>query len=422
MSDGEPMTATDTPMTPAPAEPDERAAFRAEVRAFLEAHAPRREPASTWAVNFHTDEASKARAFERGVRWQRLLAEHGLAGLSYPAGYGGRGGPPWREAIYAQEAAAYAATSGFISSTMAMLGPTLMKWGTEEQKRTLLPRMLRAEDTYCQLFSEPGAGSDLAGLATRADRDGDELVVNGQKVWNSSAQLCNRGMLLVRTDADEPKHRGITFLLVDMATPGIECRPLVQANGAREFNEVFLTDVRVPVSAVLGEIGGGWSVARTVLSNEAAFIGGGMSIVPANVRLRALAEHFDRTDDPVVRQRLAVSYSRDQIVKWLGARLAESFRRPDGHLDPSMLKLFATASRAHNGELAMAIGGVRVAVSEGDDEIAHWAQMELLTRYALSIGGGTTEVQKNNLGERALGLPREPRDDHLVPWKDVPRG
>jgi alkylation response protein AidB-like acyl-CoA dehydrogenase len=399
-----------------------RAEFRAEVRAFLEAHAPRRRPSSMWSVNFHTDEDAQARAFEDGRRWQQLLSEHDLAGLAYPAEYGGRGGSPWQDAIYQQEAAGYAASAGFISSTMSMLGPTLLRWGTEEQKRTLLPRMLSAEDTYCQLFSEPGAGSDLAGLATRAVRDGDELVVNGQKVWNSSAQFCNRGMLLVRTDPDVPKHRGITFLLVDMATPGIECRPLVQANGAREFNEVFLSDVRVPVSAVLGEVGAGWKVARTVLSNEAAFIGGGIPGVRAPDRLRSLAEQAGRTGDPTIRQGLATAHARDQIVQWLGTRLAESFRIPGApKVDPALLKLYATQSRVHNGQMAMAIGGAGVIASAPGDEVAHWAQVELLTRYALSIGGGTDEVQRNNVAERALGLPREPLTDHEIPWKDVPR-
>ena len=402
---------------------DERAAFRAEVQAFLEAHAPRRRPESTWSVNFHVDEVTQAEAFHDGVRWQQLLAEHGLAGLSYPVEYGGRGGPLWQDAVYQQEAAAYAGKAGFIASTMSMLGPTLLRWGTEEQKRELLPRMLSATDTYCQLFSEPGAGSDLAGLGTRAVRDGDEFVVTGQKVWNSSAQFCNRGMLLVRTDPDAPKHRGITFLLVDMATPGIECRPLVQANGAREFNEVFLSDVRVPVSAVLGEVDEGWKVARTVLSNEAAFIGGGSLGVRAPDRLRALAERFGRTDDPVIRQGLAASHARDLIVQWLGTRLGESFRLPGApKVDPALLKLYATQSRVHNGQMAMAIGGAALVASAPDDEVAHWAQVELLTRYALSIGGGTDEVQRNNVAERALGLPREPRDDHERPWKDVPRG
>jgi acyl-CoA dehydrogenase len=416
------MTATTTPTAAIEVEPDDRAAFRAEARAFLEAHAPRRKASSIWTVNFHTNADTQARAFENGCRWQRLLAEHRFAGLTYPKEYGGRGAPAWQEQIFQQEAAAYVATAGFISSTMSMLGPTLLRWGTEEQKRTLLPRMLSAQDTYCQLFSEPGAGSDLAGLSTRAVRDGDDFLVTGQKVWNSSAQFCTRGMLLVRTDPDAPKHRGITFLLVDMDSPGIECRPLVQANGAREFNEVFLTSVRVPVSAVLGEIDQGWSVARTVLSNEAAFIGGGAETVRPHQRVQALARHFDRSDDPVIRQGLAVSFARDQIVRWLGARLAESFRRPDAPtIDPALLKLFATESRAHNGELAMAIGGAGVLASVDGDEIAHWAQIESLTRYALSIGGGTNEVQKNNVAERALGLPREPSNDHERPWRDIPR-
>ena len=184
----------------------------------------------------------------RGRAWQQARYDAGLTGFTYPKEYGGQGADAWQEAIYEEEAAGYEASSGFIRSTIMMLGPTLMAFGTEEQKRELLPRLLSGEDAWCQLFSEPGAGSDLAGLACKAERDGDEFVVNGQKVWNSAAQWCDHGMLLARTNPDVPKHHGITFLLVDMDLPGIEVRPLIQATGAAHFNEVFFDNVRVPVA------------------------------------------------------------------------------------------------------------------------------------------------------------------------------
>jgi alkylation response protein AidB-like acyl-CoA dehydrogenase len=404
-----------------PTDTPEQAEFRAEVRAFLEAHATPRRAASPWAVTMHRSQEAARAAFEKGRAWQRTLFDNGFAGLTYPVELGGRGGSAWHERIYNEEARNFDASSGFVSATIAMLGPTLMKHATDEQKAFYVPRLLSAEYAFCQLFSEPGAGSDLAGLACRAVRDGDEFVVTGQKVWNSAAQFCNWGMLLVRTNPDVPKHRGITFLLVDMTTPGIEARPLVQATGASEFNEVFLEEVRIPVANVIGEIDGGWAPARTVLSNESAFIGGGSVAVGGRYpRLLDLAEMHGRRDDPTIRQALADYYIREKIVGVMGERIMAAVRqRQVPPVDPSALKLFTTESRVRSGNLAMAIRGADGLV--GDDEVAVWTQMELLGRYSISIGGGTNEVQKNNLAERALGLPREPRTDHEVPWKDVPR-
>ncbi|GMU78095.1 MAG: acyl-CoA dehydrogenase [Acidimicrobiia bacterium] len=411
------MSADDTIPTDSP----EQAEFRAEVRAFLGANAQPRREVSPWAVTMHRNQETQRAAFERGRAWQHTLFEHHLAGLTYPTEYGGRGGTAWHERIYQQEAARFDVSSGFIAATIAMLGPTLMKHANEEQRAHYVPRLLSGEYAFCQLFSEPGAGSDLAGLACRAERDGDEFVVTGQKVWNSAAQFCNWGMLLVRTNPDVPKHRGITFLLVDMSSPGVEARPLVQATGASEFNEVFLEAVRVPVANVVGDIDGGWAPARTVLSNESAFIGGGSLAVGGRyARLADLAARHDRLADPAVRQRLADYYARERIVALMGERIMAAVRRREvPPVDPSALKLFTTESRVRSGSLAVAIAGP--AGITGDDEVATWIQMELLGRFSISIGGGTTEVQKNNLAERALGLPREPRNDHELPWKDVPR-
>src|SRR6478735_1592124 len=280
---------TDTP---------EQAEFRAEVRDFLAANAQPKRDVSPWALNFHTTEEEGRADFERGRGWQHRLFDHRLAGLTYPTELGGRDGKPWHESIYREEAASYDVSSGFIASTIAMLGPTLMKHGTDEQKAEYVPKLLSGEYAFCQLFSEPGAGSDLAGLACKAVRDGDEFVVTGQKVWNSAAQFCNWGFLLGRTDPDLPKHRGITFILVDMTSPGIEVRPLVQPNGASHFNEVFFSEARIPVANVLGDINGGWAAARTVMSNESAFIGGGHAASTFD-KLKLLAERFGKADDPV---------------------------------------------------------------------------------------------------------------------------
>ena len=207
-----------------------------------------------------------------------------------------------------------------------MLGPTLLRHGTEDQKRRFMPGLLSGELAFCQLFSEPGAGSDLAGLSMRAERDGDEFVVNGQKVWNSQAQFCDWGFLLVRTNPDAPKHRGITFLLVQMATPGIEARPLVQMNGSAHFNEVFFDDVRIPVANVVGEIDGGWAPARTVLLNESAFIGDrkGTSVMSP---LSELARRHGLLDDPLVCQRLADAWARERMQRWMGETIQNAVRR-----------------------------------------------------------------------------------------------
>jgi alkylation response protein AidB-like acyl-CoA dehydrogenase len=410
------MTVTDTEATST--DTPEEAAFRAEARAFLVANAQPKREVSPWHVNFHTDPADARAEFETGRAWQKTMFDNKFAGLTYPVEYGGRGGHAWHERIFREEVSQFDVSSGFISSTIAMLGPTIVKHGTDEQKRTLLPRLLSGEDAYCQLFSEPGAGSDLAGLACRAVLDGDEFIVTGQKVWNSAAQWCNRGMLLVRTDPDVPKHKGITFLLVDMDRPGVEVRPLVQPTGASHFNEVFLEEVRVPVANVLGDINAGWGPARTVMSNESAFIGGGQG--GTHDRLVMLARMHGVDTDPMIRQELARHYTRERLLGIMGERILAAVReRKVPPMDPSILKLFVAQNKVVSGNLAMAMAGPAGLV--GVDETSPWIQAELVGRYGISIGGGTNEVQRNNLAERALGLPREIRTDHEMPWRDVPR-
>jgi alkylation response protein AidB-like acyl-CoA dehydrogenase len=401
--------ATDTP---------EEAAFRADVRAFLDANSVAKRERSPWALTYHTDQDAARQAFDDGRAWQGTRYAAGMTGFTYPKEVGGQGGDAWQERIYEEEAAQYEASSGFIRSTIMMLGPTLMAFGTDEQKRELIPRLLSGEDAWCQLFSEPGAGADLASLACRAVRDGDEFVITGQKVWNSAAQWCDHGMLLARTNPDVPKHHGITFFLVDMRSPGIEVRPLIQPTGASHFNEVFFDNVRVPVTDVLGDIDNGWPAARTVMANESAMIGGSSNTTFAN--LVRLAQTFDRTGDPVARQRLLECYVRERTLGLLAERIMGAIRRRERPpVDPSILKLSIALNKAVSGNVAVELAGA--AALQTDDEIGRWFGSELMSRYGISIGGGTNEVQRNNLAERALGLPKEPTASKDTPWSQLLR-
>lgn len=412
-----PMTSTNQDTTE-PTESTEQQAFRAQVRAWYDENATPKGDDSPWETNVHQNPEEAHRHFEASRAWQRRLFEAGYAGIAWPKAYGGGGGESWMTRIEREVALDYEEWTGFVGATIAMLGPALLRHASEDQKQEFLPKLLSAELTFCQLFSEPGAGSDLAALATRAERDGDKLIVNGQKVWNSSAQFCDWGFVLVRTNPDTPKHKGITFLLVDMSTPGIEVRPLRQINRSAHFNEVFLTDVRVPLANVVGEINEGWHLARTVLSNEAAFIAGAR--IPTRTKLIELANDQGCLTDPVLRQQLVDYYSREMIAAWMGEQIQQAIRRGAAPpLDPGLIKLMASKNKRLSGDLASRILGAELEAGSG--EKVYWARMELLGRYAISIGGGTDEVLKNNIGERSLQLPREPGYDKNQPWREIPR-
>ena len=399
-------------------EPADHAAYRAEVTAWYEANATPKRPDDPWATNVHVDPDAARAHFDNSRQWIGRLYEAGYSGIAWPAEYGGGGGESWMTRIEREISGGYEEWTGFPGATIAMLGPTLLRHGSEEQKKEYIPKLLSADITFCQLFSEPGAGSDLASLGTKAVLDGDEFVVNGQKVWNSSAQYTDWGFMLVRTDPDAPKHKGITFILVDMSSPGIEVRPLVQINKSAHFNEVFLNDVRIPAANVIGEINEGWGPARTVLSNESAFIAGNK--IPTGAKLRDLAALHGGADDPVIRNDLADFLSRERIAGWMGEQVQQAIRRGEmPPMDPGLLKLMASSNRRLAGDLAMRITGA--AGQAGSAPELAWAQAELMGRYSISIGGGTDEVLKNNIGERSLRLPREPGYDKSQSWKDIPK-
>ncbi|HEY8218144.1 MAG TPA: acyl-CoA dehydrogenase family protein [Acidimicrobiia bacterium] len=404
-------------------EAPELAAFRAEAVAWLEASSSRR----TRDVNeFKRRMSATAQSQEgelehvgRCKAWQRKLFDAGYAGINVPTEYGGQGRSSTEARVFQQEMARYEIDTGVFSVGLAMVIPTILTHGTEEQKLRHIPALLKGEAVWCQLFSEPGAGSDLAGLTTRAVRDGEEWVVDGQKVWNSFAHVADWGILLARTDWDVPKHRGITYFLVDMTTPGVEARPLRQITGVAHFNETFLDGVRIPADCVLGEVNGGWGVAQTTLMAERMLIGGGGMGLGWRDYL-ALAKHHGRTDDPLVRQRLAELYTRFEILKWLGerARAAAKSGNPTGP-ESSVAKLAISDHVAKNGDLVLALEGAHgMLYAEDAFEHGFWQQM-FLGQWGIRIGGGTEQVQRNILGERVLGLPPEARPDKTDVFRDV---
>jgi alkylation response protein AidB-like acyl-CoA dehydrogenase len=396
------------------------AAFRAEARAWLDAHAPAKGGPDDFSGGYLEGTADVHTHVARAKAWQKLLFEEGWAGITWPTRYGGRGGSSVESTIWNQEMGRYGVTVGPFAMGIGMAGPTILRHGTDEQKDRFLIPMLKGEEMWCQLFSEPEAGSDLAALRTRAVLDGDEWVVTGQKVWTSSAEVADWGILLARTDPDATKRKGITYFLVDMRTPGIEIRPLRQMTGSSHFSEVFLDQVRIPAAMVLGDVHGGWAVTQTTLMNERGLIAGGNKASDA-VALCALAQKLGRTDDPVLRQGLVDVWILQKIQTFHGYRLqtALSQGRQPGP-ETSIMKLFAAEYLRRLGNVALEVlgpDGMRAGEGPGGGD---W-QARFLHAPAIRIAGGSNEVQRNIIGERALGLPREPQVDD-VPFRDLLAG
>jgi alkylation response protein AidB-like acyl-CoA dehydrogenase len=392
----------------------EEAAFRAEARAWLEAHAERRRPDARPSLAAANDPGH----IEACRAWQHTLYEGGWAGITWPKAYGGRGGTANEARVFAQEERRFDVSTGMFAVAVGMVGPTLIAHGTPEQQQRYLDPMLRGDEMWCQLFSEPGAGSDLAALRTRAVRDGETWTVNGQKVWTSGAHYSQSAILLARTEPDNPKHRGITFFLVDMATPGIEVRPLRQITGHAHFNEVFLTDVEIPAENVVGEVNGGWGVAMTTLASERVLIGGGSTSTGID-QLIDLAREFGRDEDATVRQDMARAYTRLRLLEFLGyrAQTAVSQGKAPGP-EVSVMKLAISQHVEATGDLLMALEGPAATLSGEDAVRDQMAQYQFLGQWSVRIGGGTDQVQRNVIGERVLGLPREASTDKDVPFRE----
>ena len=381
--------------------------FRKEVRAWLEQNLPDDLRGKAFAASrADVEEVRRLRA------WQKTMAEAGYVGMDWLRDFGGRGAPITEMVILYQEMARAESPQIVNRGGVSMLGPTLMKLGTPEQQKRFLPRIRTAEDLWCQGFSEPNAGSDLANLQTRAVLDGDHFVVNGQKVWTSMGHVADWCFLLVRTDPTAAKHKGISFLLVDMKTPGITVRPLRQITGEAEFNETFFDNVRVPKDNLVGKINEGWSVAITTLAYERdllTFIRH-ISLRNALHRLVKLTQARGRNTDPVVRQKIAELWIGEQALQLNGYRsLTKILRGGQPGPEGSTSKLFWSQLDQDLALAATQVIGPYSQIAEGSEwapDDGQWQFYELLARGS-GIRAGTTEILKNILSERVLGLPKD---------------
>jgi alkylation response protein AidB-like acyl-CoA dehydrogenase len=369
--------------------------------------------------------------------------DHGLALVHFPEGFGGLGLSPKMNAIVRDEILKHSKVfhdippASLIGIGMGM--PVVQTYATDEQKRRWLPCIFSGEEIWCQMFSEPSAGSDVAGLSTRAVRDGDEWVVNGQKVWTTVAHLSRWGMLVARTNPDVPKHDGLSYFIVDMKSPGVEVRPLYQITGEAEFNEVFFNDVRIPHEQMLGKEGQGWRVAITTLMNERVAIGGAGSKKKGGGAISQLLKLWKERDasvgsaaqNAILRDRVARMYIEQELLRLTTTRATAAQKAGNPGPEGSVAKLFQANSAKRLWEIAIDILGARGLSFEAGyelrqvmgaaDSIEGNAKYQFLRSRANSIEGGTSEIMKNILGERVLGLPGEPRVDKEVAWKDVPR-
>ncbi len=379
--------------------------FREEIRAFAREHGHR---------------APRAFGFNEETRgWQRLLIEHGYAARTVPKEYGGYGAAPdiLKSRIVAEEFIAAGLPMGMQNQGISMLVPTLLELGTEEQKQRWIARTLRGETIWCQGYSEPGSGSDLASLSTRAVEDGDDFVINGQKIWTSTAAQADMIFCLVRTEPDKPKHEGISYLLFSMKTPGIEVRPLVTMTGRAEFNEVFFTDVRVPKKDIVGQRGQGWLVANATLKHERGMLGDPNQ---AGTRFKALVdmmmnEEVDGRrlmDHPIYRDRLLKLQARTMAMEYHGLRLLTASLKGE---DPGIARLIVKLMGCElNHQLAGfandILGELGILYGHSPHLRAGGAwQSSFMFDLGLIIGGGTAQIQKNIISERGLGMPREPK-------------
>jgi len=389
-----------------------------------------REEASSWlAENAPTDDAFRALTpLQQAKVWQKQKYDAGWACLGWAPDFGGRGASAIEEVIWRQEESKYDLPATFFLIGQGMIGPTLMAWASDEDKARFLPPLASGEQVWCQLFSEPAGGSDLAALRTRAERDGDDWVINGQKIWTSGAHYSDYGVIVVRTDPTVPKHKGLSYFYVDMKAPGVEIKPIKQLTGDSDFNEVYFTDVRVSDSQRLGEVGQGWQVSLTTLMNERAAIGGSFGQMDVSLAM-SVAEEVEidgrpALEDAAVRARIANWYVQEAGLKYTGYRSLTALSR--GALpgpENSIGKLVGAPKMQAMSSYLMDLLGASGAIA--DESLAAKAgiiQRAYMGAPGLRIAGGTDEIMANIIAERVLGLPQEPRLDKGIPFNEVPTG
>ncbi len=399
------------------------ASFRAEVRAWLARQAKPKASGEDMEMNETPDVMAAAKA------WQAKKAEHGYARITWPKEVGGLGGSPMQQIIFNQEEAKFEVPPTQVFAIgLGMCIPTLMAYASKDVTARYVKPALRGEEIWCQLFSEPAAGSDVAGLRTRAERDGDGWIVNGQKIWTSGAHYSDYGLLLTRTDPNAPKHKGLTMFFLSMKTPGVEVRPIKQASGGANFNEVFFTDVRIPDSQRLGEVGQGWTVALTTLMHERLAVGGGAGGGLDVKELLKLARDLELEDGPAlknaaVRERIADWYVRSAGLKYTTYRTMTALSRGQQPGPEASIAKVVVASKLQDlAGFAMELEGEMGAL-KGEDAPEHGAfQLGWISAPGLRIAGGTDEILRNIIAERVLGLPQDVRVDKDVPFNKLPGG
>jgi acyl-CoA dehydrogenase len=397
----------------------QEAEFRAAARAFLEEHAPR------FVVDGRGERDDDPLA--RAKAWQKLKQENGWACLNWPKEYGGRGATPMEMIIWGQEEGRFDLPTGPFAIGLGMCGPTIMSYATEEQKRELLPRMASGEDIWCQLFSEPAGGSDVANLRTKAVRDGDDWIVNGQKIWTSGAHYSDWGILVTRSDPNVPKHKGLTFFFLNMKSEGVTVRPIKQISGGANFNEVYFENVRIPDTQRLGAVGDGWKVSISVLMNERLAVGsaGGPDFDDLfRLAQRAETEHGPALNDSALRAKLADWYCEMSGLKFTKYRVQSALSRGETPGPENSITKIVSANKlqdiASEGMDLMDMGGVLMDPDIDPADLMY--QGAFLSAPGLRIAGGTDEILRNIIAERVLGLPQDVRVDKNVPFNEVPQG
>ncbi|HWA89652.1 MAG TPA: acyl-CoA dehydrogenase family protein [Rhizomicrobium sp.] len=404
----------------------EEAAFRAEVRAWLDANA---KPRLRRETGDPMDERYDANAMQRAREWQKTKADKGYARITWPKGMGGIGGTPMQSIIYNQEEAKYDVPAGSpFAIGLGMCIPTVMAYCGDETKQRYVKPAVQGDEIWCQLFSEPAGGSDVAALKTRAVKEGDTWTINGSKIWTTGAQFSDYGLLLTRTDPNVPKHKGLTMFYLSMKTPGVEVRPIKQASGASGFNEIFFTDVKIPDSQRVGEVGQGWTVALTTLMHERLAVGGGQGGGLDVPQLLQLARQLELEDGPAiknaaVREKIADWYVRSAGLKYTTLRTMTALSRGQQPGPEASIAKVVVASKLQDlSAFAMELEG-ESGILAGDDAPMHGAfQGGWLGAPGLRIAGGTDEILRNIIAERVLGLPGDVRVDKDVPFNKVPVG